>query len=87
MKKTYIAPSAERIALETEEILEISFTGSGTVQLGSCKTYRSRIFHLPYAGIRIGKCCSQASSAKRTFCSSHNPGKQLPDDYRQIPVQ
>ena len=31
MKKTYIAPSAERIALETEEILEISFTGIGTV--------------------------------------------------------
>ena len=31
MKKTYITPSAERIALETEEILEISFTGIGTV--------------------------------------------------------
>ena len=31
MKKTYIAPSAERIALETEEILGISFTGTGSI--------------------------------------------------------
>lgn len=31
MKKTYTAPSAERVALETEEILDISFTGAGTV--------------------------------------------------------
>ena len=31
MKKAYRAPSAERISLETEEILNISFTGSGAV--------------------------------------------------------
>lgn len=31
MKKIYTAPSAERIALETEEILNISYTGSGSV--------------------------------------------------------
>ena len=31
MKKTYIAPSAEHVALETEEILGISFTGTGSV--------------------------------------------------------
>ncbi len=31
MKKTYQAPFAEQIAFETEEILEISFTGSGTI--------------------------------------------------------
>ena len=31
MKKTYTSPFAERITLETEEILDISFTGSGTV--------------------------------------------------------
>ena len=31
MKKTYIAPSVERVALETEEILEISYTGTGSV--------------------------------------------------------
>ncbi len=30
MKKTYIAPSAESIALETEEILGISYTGNGS---------------------------------------------------------
>ena len=31
MKKTYIAPSAESVSFDTEEILNISFTGSGTV--------------------------------------------------------
>ncbi len=31
MKKTYMAPSAEKISFQTEEILGISFTGSGTV--------------------------------------------------------
>ena len=30
MKKTYDAPSAKSIAFETEEILGISYTGSGT---------------------------------------------------------
>lgn len=30
MKKTYRVPSAELIALETEEILDISYTGSGS---------------------------------------------------------
>ena len=31
MKKTYTAPSAESIALETEAVLEISYTGSGSL--------------------------------------------------------
>ena len=31
MKKTYTAPSAESIALETEAVLEISYTGSGAL--------------------------------------------------------
>ena len=31
MKKAYRAPSAERISLETEDVLNISFTGSGAV--------------------------------------------------------
>ena len=31
MRKTYTAPSAEKIALETEEILVISFTGTGSL--------------------------------------------------------
>ena len=31
MKKTYAAPSAEHIALETEAVLEISYTGSGSL--------------------------------------------------------
>ena len=31
MKKTYTAPSAELTLFETEEILGISFTGSGSV--------------------------------------------------------
>ena len=30
MKKIYIAPSAERVAFNTEEILEISYTGTGS---------------------------------------------------------
>ncbi len=31
MKKIYTAPSAERIALETEDILDISYTGNSSV--------------------------------------------------------
>ena len=31
MKKTYEAPSAKNIAFVTEEILGISFTGSGSI--------------------------------------------------------
>ena len=31
MKKTYEAPSAELTCFDTEEILGISFTGSGTI--------------------------------------------------------
>ena len=42
MKKTYIAPSAERIALETEEILEISYTGIGTILGDSDKNPSSK---------------------------------------------
>ena len=29
MKKTYIAPSAESVSFDTEEILGISYTGTG----------------------------------------------------------
>jgi len=31
MKKTYTAPLAEQIFLETEDVLNISFTGSGSI--------------------------------------------------------
>ena len=31
MKKTYIAPTAESVAFDTEEILGISYTGTGSV--------------------------------------------------------
>lgn len=31
MKKFYMTPAAERIAFESEEILDISFTGSGSI--------------------------------------------------------
>lgn len=31
MKKTYVAPSAELTCFDTEEILNISFTGGGAV--------------------------------------------------------
>jgi len=31
MKKIYTTPAAEHIAFESEEILEISYTGSGSV--------------------------------------------------------
>ena len=31
MKKIYVAPSAEHVAFDTEEILGISFTGNGSV--------------------------------------------------------
>ena len=31
MKKTYFAPEASKISFETEEILEISFTGNGSI--------------------------------------------------------
>lgn len=31
MKKTYFAPAAESVTFDTEEILNISFTGSGSV--------------------------------------------------------
>ena len=33
MKKTYIAPSAESVSFDTEEILGISFTGPGNKPL------------------------------------------------------
>ena len=31
MKKTYLTPDASKIFFETEEILEISFTGNGSI--------------------------------------------------------
>ncbi len=42
MKKIYTAPSAERIALDTEEILNISFTGSGSILDDSDKNNSSK---------------------------------------------
>ena len=31
MKKTYIVPSAERVTFDTEDILDISFTGNSSI--------------------------------------------------------
>ena len=31
MKKTYFTPEAFKVSFETEEILEISFTGNGSI--------------------------------------------------------
>ena len=42
MKKTYIVPSAERVIFDTEDILDISFTGTGSVLTDSDKNNSSK---------------------------------------------
>ena len=53
MKKIYTAPSAERIALETEDVLNISYTGSGSILNDSDKNNSSKNPATDFGGVSL----------------------------------